>query len=61
MKQVPAVIPDSETLARFNDFSLPLFEQQRVLEEQNRKLSALRDNLLPRLMSGELDVSGIDL
>ena len=61
MKGVPAVIPDTDTIARFNDFCSPIFAQQRILEEQNRSLAALRDNLLPKLMSGEIDVSDIDL
>lgn len=61
MKNIPAVIPDTETLSRFNDFCIPIFAQQRVLEEQNQSLVALRDSLLPKLMSGELDVSSIDL
>ena len=61
MKRVPAVIPDAETLARFNDFCAPIFSQQKMLEEQNQSLSALRDNLLPKLMSGEIDVSAIQL
>jgi len=61
MKNIPAVIPDTETLSKFNDFCIPIFAQQRVLEEQNQSLVALRDSLLPKLMSGEIDVSGIDL
>ena len=61
MKSVPAFIPDSNALARFNDFCAPVFSEQRHLEQQNIKLSALRDTLLPRLMSGELDVSDLDI
>lgn len=61
MKSVPAVIPDSDTLAQFNTFCTPIFAEQQVLEEQNQSLAALRDSLLPKLMSGELDVSNIDL
>ena len=61
MKNVPAVIPDTETLTCFNDFCAPIFAHQRILEEQNQSLAALRDSLLPKLMSGEIDVSGIDL
>ena len=61
MKIIPAVIPDADTLARFNDFCTPIFAQQRVLEEQNQALASMRDSLLPKLMSGELDVSEIDL
>ena len=61
MKNVPAVIPDTETLACFNGFCAPIFAQQRILEEQNQSLTALRDSLLPKLMSGEIDVSDIQL
>ena len=61
MKNVPAVIPDTETLACFNNFCAPLFAQQRILEEQNQSLATLRDSLLPKLMSGEIDVSDIKL
>lgn len=61
MKNVPAVIPDVETLAKFSDFCAPIFAQQRILEEQNQSLATLRDNLLPKLMSGEIDVSAVQL
>lgn len=61
MKNVPAVIPNTETLTCFNDFCAPIFAHQRILEEQNQSLAALRDSLLPKLMSGEIDVSAIQL
>ena len=61
MKSVPAVIPDNETLHVFNEFCKPLFEQQAVMEAENRRLSGIRDTLLPKLMSDEIDVSDIDL
>ena len=61
MKNVPAVIPDTETLTCFNDFCAPIFTHQRILEEQNQSLAALRDSLLPKLMSGEIDVSDVSI
>ena len=61
MKNVPAVIPDAETLAKFSDFCAAIFAQQRTLEEQNQSLAKLRDSLLPKLMSGEIDVSAVQL
>ena len=61
MKSVPAIVPDSKTIEKFNSFCLPIFEQQKVLETQNRTLAGLRDSLLPKLMSGELDVSAVNL
>lgn len=61
MRTVPAVIPDDGSLQEFSDFCEPLFQQQRTLEAENHSLAALRDSLLPKLMSGELDVSELDL
>lgn len=61
MKNIPAAIPDADTLAKFNDFCTPIFAQQRILEEQSQSLAVLRDSLLPKLMSGEIDVSGISI
>lgn len=59
MRTVPAIIPDDDTLHKFSSFCEPLFQQQRALEAENRKLTELRTVLLPKLMSGELDVSDI--
>lgn len=39
----------------------PMIEQKNSLVDENKKLESIRDTLLPRLMSGELDVSDIDL
>ena len=61
MKSVPVVIPDNETIEKFNAFCTPIFQQQEVLEAENSRLADIRDVLLPKLMSGELDVSDINL
>ena len=61
MKTVPTIMPDMSTIQRFNTFCKPIFKEQEILEEKNHRLSALRDSLLPKLMSGELDVSNLDL
>lgn len=61
MKSVPAIIPDNETLHFFSKFCKPLFEQQAMLEAESRKLSGIRNALLPKLMSGEIDVADIDI
>ena len=61
LRTVPAIIPDDGSLQEFADFCEPLFQQQRTLEAENRYLAALRDSLLPKLMSGDLDVSDLDL
>lgn len=61
MKSVPVVIPDNETIDKFNAFCTPIFQQQEVLESENSRLVDIRDALLPKLMAGELDVSDIEL
>ena len=61
MKIFTAIIPDNDTLAEFQRFCSPLFEQQRALEYENRSLSSIRDTLLPKLMSGEIDVSAVKI
>lgn len=61
MKSVPTVMPDADTIQLFSSFCEPVFKEQEILEAENQRLSALRDSLLPKLMSGELDVSNIEL
>ena len=60
MKSVEAVIPDDDTIAKFNDFCRPVFEMQKNLEHENRNLAVMRDSLLPRLMNGEINVEDIE-
>ena len=54
-------IPARGDLERFNTIAEPLREQIVQNSIQNRKLAALRDALLPKLISGEIDVSRVDL
>jgi hypothetical protein len=61
LKKVKAIIPNKEVLSAFDDLIQPIFAQIRNLRDENARLADLRDILLPRLMSGELDVSEIDL
>ena len=53
-------IPARGDLERFNTIAEPLREQIVQNSTQNRKLAALRDALLPKLMSGEIDVSSVN-
>ena len=61
MKNIPAIIPDRNTVDQFNSFCAPIFAQQKILEEQNHSLAMLRDSLLPKLMSGAIDIASIQL
>ncbi|MEQ9879763.1 restriction endonuclease subunit S [Pectobacterium aroidearum] len=59
MKSIPAVIPDEDSLRRFQDECTPIFNKQELLEAENACLAETRDTLLPRLMSGELSVADL--
>ena len=61
LKKVPAIIPSKEALGAFDEIIQPIFAQIRNLRDENANLYRLRDALLPKLMSGELDVSDIYL
>lgn len=61
LKKVPAIIPSKEALCDFDEVIQPIFSQIRNLRAENEHLESLRDTLLPKLMSGELDISGIDI
>ena len=54
-------LPDNHTLDQFDELTSPMIDQIVVNCLENKRLAALRDNLLPRLMSGELDVSKLDI
>ena len=50
------VIPDKESIYDFQDKVKPFFDKIAVIQKENSRLSLLRDTLLPRLMSGELEI-----
>ena len=61
VKSFPVSLPDEKTLSRFDEIIAPLFESMKNIIRENQKLSELRDALLPRLMSGEIDVSKVEI
>lgn len=59
LRSIQVVIPPEHTLREYNDLVEPLFSLFRANEEECKTLTALRDMLLPKLMSGEIDVSAV--
>ena len=55
------VLPSENELEEFNAVAFPVLEQLNSNKAENKRLSALRDALLPKLISGEIDISTIDL
>lgn len=61
IKGMPFVVPTDNELKEFHDFAAPMFAKIKHNQIESDNLVALRDTLLPKLMSGELDVSNIEL
>lgn len=59
--KIPVIVPSKHVSQEFDSLCRPLFEKILLNQKENIKLSALRDTLLPKLMSGEIDVSTLDL
>ena len=55
------ILPSEEELTEFQALVAPMYAQMRINAIENDKLKRLRDSLLPKLMSGEIDVSDIQL
>lgn len=60
-KNLPIFVPDNNLLKNFNELVKPMFELIDKNNIENKKLASLRDTLLPKLMSGEIDVSNISI
>lgn len=60
-KNLPLLIPNHDLLLKYHQTVAPMFELINYNTRENIRLSKLRDNLLPRLISGEIDVSDIEL
>ena len=58
-KNIPLLLPPEEMLQRFHNIVCPIFETISCNNIENNRLTCLRATLLPRLMSGEIDVSNI--
>ena len=61
LRSVQVVIPPEHNLREYNDLVEPLFSLFRANEDECKTFTALRDTLLPKLMSDEIDVSAVQL
>ena len=60
LNSLPVVVPPDSELARYEEVVGAQFRQIQVNQAEIDKLAAIRDTLLPRLMSGELSVAALD-
>lgn len=61
IKAMPFIVPTDDELVEFHSFAAPAFAMVKANQRENARLADLRDSLLPKLMSGEIDVSDIQL
>ena len=61
VKAMELPFPDEDTLSKFNELVIPMTDAVVSNQKENARLSQLRDTLLSKLMSGEIDVSELEL
>ena len=61
IKGMPFTVPTDEEITEFHSIAAPMFAKIKTNQAEIRHLTSLRDTLLPKLMSGKLDVSDIDI
>ena len=61
LRNFETVLPENEEAQVLSVILTPMLQQMLYYDQENERLSTLRDTLLPQLMSGELDISAIDL
>ena len=61
IKSLPIPVMNTDEMSKYNEMVSPLFALMKSNEAENCTLAQLRDSLLPKLMSDELDVSDIDI
>ena len=61
LKELPIALPENAAMMAFEKEVMPIDAQIRSNEAETRSLAILRDTLLPKLMSGEIGVSEVDL
>ena len=61
VKGMPFIVPTDEELEKFHSIVSPLFTMIKSNQRESKYLAKLRDALLPKLMSGEIDVSDVKL
>ena len=60
-KGLPVILPSQQQLKEFNEAVTPMFSKISQNQQESTRLAQLRDTLLPKLMSGEIDVSDVNI
>ena len=61
LNAIPCIVPKEKEIVDFEGKMIPLHNMISVNNQENQRLAALRDTLLPKLMNGEIDVSAVKI
>lgn len=61
LNSLDAIVPDKKTAKIFDEIIQPIFAQIRTIRNETQCLTTLRDTLLPKLMSGEIDAEKVQI
>ena len=61
IKKMSFVVPTNEELEKFHNIAAPMFMLIKLNQRENKYMNELRDGLLPKLMSGEVDISNLNI
>jgi type I restriction enzyme S subunit len=61
MNRMPFLVATDDVQAAFTEFVVPIFDERHLLDQKNANLRSTRDLLLPKLISGQLDVEDLDI
>jgi type I restriction enzyme S subunit len=60
-EQIKLIMPSNNVMSKFHKICSPIFEEIKILQKKNQTLKQIRDLLLPRLISGKLDLKNIEI
>ncbi|MPM59967.1 hypothetical protein SDC9_106813 [bioreactor metagenome] len=61
LNKIEVIIPHQDVFDAFDNIVSPLYQQIKINNKENKTLAILRDALLPKLMSGEIDLSEVTI
>ena len=61
LRNYELTLPNKETLSNFQNIIKPIFEKMLFIQRETKQLEIIRDTLLPKLMSGEIDVESVTI
>lgn len=61
LRNYEVTLPNKETLSNFQNIIKPIFEKMLFIQRETKQLEIIRDTLLPKLMSGEIDVESVKI